>query len=171
MHGVILKLIVAKRVAHIMLQQLESVKSKWGGKSQVIDRWLLDRQALLVSYCELAGINSQSECLPDADEIANFCGALLDYLSAGHFEVFDILVEGDSEGSALRDKLYPELTKTTDAAMEFNDTFAQAVTPEQAAGFDSALAKLGETLEERFALEDELIAHVHTNKRDPEVAL
>ncbi|MBR9784856.1 MAG: sigma D regulator [Gammaproteobacteria bacterium] len=153
-----------------MLQQLESVKSRWGGKSQVVDRWLMDRQALLVSFCELAGINKQSESLPDADEIANFCSALLDYLSAGHFEVFDILVE-DDEGLDLKDKLYPKLTKTTDAALAFNDTFAQAVTPEQAAGFDSALAKLGETLEERFALEDELIAHVHTNKRDPEVAL
>ncbi len=63
------------------------------------------------------------------------------------------------------------MTKTTDAALAFNDTFAQAVTPEQAAEFDSALAKLGETLEERFALEDELIAHVHTKKRDPEVTL
>jgi len=137
-----------------MLQQLESVKSKWGGKSQVIDRWLMDRQALLVSFCELA-----------------FCSALLDYLSVGHFEVFDMLVENDNEGLALRDKLYPRLTKTTDAALAFNDTFAQAVTPEQAAEFDSALAKLGETLEERFALEDELIAHVHTKKRDPEVTL
>ena len=44
-------------------------------------------------------------------------------------------------------------------------------TPDQAAGFDAALAQPGETLEERFALEDELIAHVHTNKRDPEVTL
>ena len=154
-----------------MLQQLESVKSRWGGKSQVVDRWLMDRQALLVSFCELAGINKQSESLPDADEIANFCSALLDYLSAGHFEVFDILVEDDDEGLDLKDKLYPKLTKTTDAALAFNDTFAQAVTPEQAAGFDAALAQLGEILEERFALEDELIAHVHTNKRDPEVTL
>ena len=154
-----------------MLQQLESVKSRWGGKSQVVDRWLMDRQALLVSFCELAGINKQSESLPDADEIANFCSALLDYLSAGHFEVFDFLVEDDDEGLDLKDKLYPKLTKTTDAALAFNDTFAQAVTPDQAAGFDAALAQLGETLEERFALEDELIAHVHTNKRDPEVTL
>ena len=100
-----------------MLQQLESVKSRWGGKSQVVDRWLMDRQALLVSFCELAGINKQSESLPDADEIANFCSALLDYLSAGHFEVFDILVEDDDEGLDLKDKLYPKLTKTTDAAL------------------------------------------------------
>jgi regulator of sigma D len=148
-----------------MLQQLESAKSKWGGKSQTIDKWLQERQALLVTYCSLAGINKQSECLPDADEIADFCGALLDYLSAGHFEVFEILTENDSDlhGQALKEDLYPKLTKTTDAALAFNDRFAEAITSEQAAGFDSALAELGETLEERFALEDELIAHVHTH--------
>lgn len=148
-----------------MLQQLESAKSKWGGKSQTIDKWLQERQALLVTYCSLAGINKQSECLPDADEIADFCGALLDYLSAGHFEVFEILTEnnGDPQGQALKEDLYPKLTKTTDAALAFNDRFGEAITSEQAAGFDNALAELGETLEERFALEDELIAHVHTH--------
>lgn len=147
-----------------MLQQLESVKSKWGGKSHVIDKWLLERQALLVSYCSLAGINHQTECLPDADEISDFCSALLDYLSAGHFEIFELLVENDEKGQQLKEDLYPQLTKTTDAALSFNDKFAEAVSAEQASGFDVALATLGETLEERFALEDELIAHVHTHK-------
>ena len=60
-----------------MLQQLESVKSKWGGKSQVIDKWLLERQALLVSYCKLAGINTHDDCLPNADEISEFCGVVI----------------------------------------------------------------------------------------------
>lgn len=147
-----------------MLQQLESVKSKWGGKSQVIDKWLLDRQALLVSYCKLAGINAHDDCLPDADEISEFCGALLDYLSAGHFEVFEILVEDDASGLTLKEELYPRLTKTTDTALSFNDAFADAISIEQAAKLDDALADLGETLEERFALEDELIAHVHKNE-------
>lgn len=147
-----------------MLQQLESVKSKWGGKSLVIDKWLLERQALLVSYCQLAGINAHDDCLPDADEISEFCGALLDYLSAGHFEIFELLVEGDASGLTLKDELYPRLAETTDAALSFNDAFADALSPEQAAKLDKALANLGETLEERFALEDELIAHVHKNE-------
>jgi len=147
-----------------MLQQLESVKNKWGGKNQVIDKWLLDRQALLVSYCDLAGINQDSGCLPDADKISHFCDALMDYLSAGHFEVFDLLVESDVAGNALKEQLYPKLKQTTDASLAFNDSFADAVTAEQATHFDTALARLGETLEERFALEDELIAHVHQHK-------
>ena len=147
-----------------MLQQLENDKNKWGGKHQVIDKWLLERQALLVSYCNLAGINQNNGCLPDADKISQFCDALMDYLSAGHFEVFDIIAGHDSAGEALKEQLYPKLKETTDASLSFNDTFADAVTAEQASHFDAALAQLGETLEERFALEDELIAHVHTHE-------
>jgi len=149
-----------------MLQQLENVKQKWGGKSQTVDNWLVARQSLLVSFCHLAGLNRQDDRLPGANEIALFCENLLDYLSAGHFEVFDMLVKEDNGGAALKQELYPELTKTTDAALQFNDRFAEAVTLEQATSFDRELASLGETLEERFKLEDRLISHLYKNSRD-----
>lgn len=146
-----------------MLQQLERVKAKWGGKSETVDNWLLARQRLLVSYCTLAGLNTDNSSLPEANDIAEFCEYLMDYLSTGHFEVFDMLVDDDASGQALKHRLYPKLTKTTDAALEFNDKFAEAVTIEQAENFDSALASLGETLEERFGFEDELIAHMYAS--------
>jgi regulator of sigma D len=145
-----------------MLKQLEDVKTKWGGKSQTVDNWLNARQQLLINFCNLAGMDKRNETLPEANEIAHFCECLMDYLSAGHFEVFDILVSDDADGQQLKAHLYPKLTQTTDAALQFNDKFAEAVTTEQAANFDDALAKLGETLEERFGLEDKLIEHMHT---------
>ena len=149
-----------------MLEQLESVKQKWGGKSQVVDNWLHARQSLLVSFCHLAGLNKRKDPLPEASEVERFCQNLMDYLSAGHFEVFDMLVKNDAEGIALKENLYPKLTKTTDAALQFNDKFAEAITMEQAALFENELAKLGETLEERFKLEDQLISHMYTNSSD-----
>ena len=146
-----------------MLQQLERVKAKWGGKSETVDNWLLARQRLLVSYCALAGLNTHNSSLPEANDISEFCENLMDYLSTGHFEVFDMLVDNDENGQALKHRLYPKLTQTTDAALEFNDKFAEAVTIEQAEHFDSALANLGETLEERFGFEDELIEHMYAS--------
>ena len=146
-----------------MLQQLEKVKVKWGGKSDTVDNWLLARQSLLVSYCHLAGLDQQGESLPEANDIANFCENLMDYLSAGHFGVFNMLVDDEAEGKALKQRLYPKLTQTTDSALQFNDKFAEALTIEQAAVFDSELANIGETLEERFALEDQLIAHMYAS--------
>ena len=142
-----------------MLHQLESTKAKWGGKCKAVDNWLQSRQDLLVSFCHLAGINSTSGSLPESTEITLFCESLVDYLSAGHFEVFDMLVKEDREGAALKQKFYPKLTKTTDAALRFNDRFAESM-PAQEALFDEALADLGETLEERFKLEDSLISYL-----------
>ena len=144
-----------------MLTDLKQTQQKYGGANTIIDNWLPERQDLLVKYCHLI---QQGSALPQAEEVVEFCQVLVDYLSAGHFEIFEILIEDDASGLTLKDELYPRLAETTDAALSFNDAFADAISPEQAAKLDKALANLGEILEERFALEDELIAHVHKNK-------
>ncbi|MEW9798517.1 sigma D regulator [Alteromonas sp. CYL-A6] len=156
-----------------MLKQLESVKSKWGGKSETVDNWLKARQQLLIQYCELAGVTgvagpdsemshgTKSTALPDIADIEAFCESLMDYLSAGHFEVYDMLAETSSKAKALKEQLYPQLAKTTDEALGFNDRYTQLVDAQQAAAFDADLEKLGETLEDRFELEDRLVRHLY----------
>lgn len=159
-----------------MLNRLQKAKQKWGGKSDTVDNWLKSRQELLISYCNLAGIsadtsvdisdneiqiNRSHHALPDVSQIERFCEDLMDYLSAGHFEVYDMLIDSDDEGQKLKQQLDPALAATTDAALHFNDKYTEMVQPEQAASFDLDLEKLGETLAERFELEDQLIGHMH----------
>lgn len=160
-----------------MLQQLESAKRKWGGKSDAVDNWLKARQQLLIEYCLLAGITSAEagsvvtdvhlssangeRALPDAGDVETFCEDLMDYLSAGHFEVYDILATSSTRAKSLKEQLYPRISSTTDAALRFNDRYTQLVQPEQASTFDKDLAELGETLEERFELEDRLLHHLY----------
>lgn len=145
-----------------MLDQLKEVKAKWGGKSDTIDNWLQERQLLLVHYCHLAGLDSPEKTqLPNATDIGEFCTILMDYLSAGHFEVYDMLVAECADGQALKDTIYPRLTELTDSALDFNDQYADGVSDTLAAEFDRQLAALGEILEERFELEDQLIQHMH----------
>ncbi|WP_218311218.1 sigma D regulator [Alteromonas antoniana] len=154
-----------------MLNKLEQAKDKWGGRHTIIDNWLHARQMLLIKYCELAGLSGghdqapQSHALPDASAIDAFCEAMMDYLSAGHFEVYDMLVNDDAEGQALKQKLYPEIAVTTDSALTFNDAYTDAVSAEQASQFDTDLASLGETLEVRFELEDQLIGHMYHSEQ------
>ena len=154
-----------------MLNKLEQAKDKWGGKHTIIDNWLHARQTLLIKYCELAGLSGgddqaqQSHALPDASAIDSFCEAMMDYLSAGHFEVYDMLVSDDTEGKALKKKLYPEIAITTDSALTFNDAYTDAVSADQASQFDTDLASLGETLEVRFELEDQLIGHMYHSEQ------
>ncbi|WP_416306531.1 sigma D regulator [Neptunicella sp. SCSIO 80796] len=144
-----------------MLTGIEQAKQKWGGAHNAIDNWLAERQMLLVMYCELAGLppyQRESQALPDKDKIREFCELLMDYLSAGHFEVYDQLSNGDS----LSARLYPKISTTTDEALKFNDCYAETNSDTDMSDFDRALSKLGQQLEERFELEDELINTLHS---------
>ena len=93
-------------------------------------------------------------------------------MSAGHFEVYEQLVEeatefNDDSSIALARKLVPEIQRYTEAALEFNDTFDK--TPEELAELNTmlkGLSTLGEQLEERFELEDMLIEKLHNTHAD-----
>jgi len=151
-----------------MLSQLEVAQKQWGGSNHVIDAWLKERQELLVSYCELAGLPPYSQresALPKAIEIKRFCQILLDYISAGHFEIFnDIVARCQTKGFLSKQKaeaIYPLINKSTDFALQFNDKYAEASQASSMTDFDKNLSILGTLLEERFALEDQLIEILH----------
>lgn len=153
-----------------MLSRLEQAQQKFGGANTVIDNWLAERQELLVKYCKLAGLppfDSDSRVLPDALNVNSFCQILIDYLSAGHFEVFNDIVkqceEHGPKSAALAERVYPQITKTTDRLVDFNDKYSALKKDEDLLSFDSDLSEIGPILEERLELEDELIHTLHTN--------
>ncbi|WP_137165660.1 sigma D regulator [Salinimonas lutimaris] len=143
-----------------MLNQLEKTREKWGGRSATVDNWLHARQALLIEYCRLAGINTRQGTLPAEAELSVFCDNLIDYTSAGHFKIYDLLVSDDKAGQTLKQTIYPQLADTTDTALQFNDDFSAEIQLEKAAAFEQAIARLGEVLTQRFELEDQLISHM-----------
>ncbi|GGF83682.1 Rsd/AlgQ family anti-sigma factor [Alteromonas lipolytica] len=145
-----------------MLNQLETAQQRWGGASKTIDNWLDERKQLLIQYCHLAGVNYQSaHALPSESEVNDFCAILMDYLSVGHFEVYEMLVSDDQDGQRLKQQIFPLISKTTDQALDFNDQFAEGYTQENANLFEDAVTKLGAALDDRFELEDQLIQRMH----------
>ncbi|AWL13265.1 hypothetical protein HMF8227_02816 [Saliniradius amylolyticus] len=150
-----------------MLTKNEQAKQKWGGANQAIDNWLNERQELLVRYCHLAGLppfERDAQALPDAQSIEDFCSLLMDYVSAGHFEVYDKVVENSKDqekGKALADELYPAISATTDKALSFNDSYAAISDEQNLNGFDKHLSALGEAIETRLELEDQLINRLY----------
>ncbi len=149
-----------------MYTRLQSAQQQWGGSSTAIDSWLEDRQQLIVSYCKLAALppfdkQQQDNRLPAQDDILGFCQLLVDYLSAGHFEVYDQIVSqceiNGNDSKSLAEALYPKISASTDIALEFNDNYAEPAADNDFATFDHDLSVLGQALEERFGLEDELI--------------
>ncbi|WP_199610587.1 sigma D regulator [Flocculibacter collagenilyticus] len=152
-----------------MLTQLEKAQQKWGGVNTAIDDWLAERQDLLVHYCKLAGMKPyerNDNALPEKQDIMQFCQLMMDYVSAGHFEVYDQISnackENGNNSIALAQSLYPRINQTTDIALEFNDKYAETNIEQLFEEFDTDLSKLGQALEERLELEDELIHNLYT---------
>ena len=51
-----------------MLTRVEKAQQKWGGSHTVIDKWLNERQELIVLYCKIAGFTpyeKQDQALPE----------------------------------------------------------------------------------------------------------
>ena len=148
-----------------MLEHCKSAKERWGGVSNIIDRWLQERQLLLVSYCSLAEIPSTT---PSPEQITEVCQLLVDYVSAGHFEVYDQLVRearefGNERALAEAEKLISSIDSTTEYALDFNDKYLET---DDLTTISTDLSKLGEVLAIRFECEDRMIGVLHTSHKN-----
>ncbi len=155
-----------------MLESCKTAKERWGGVHGLIDRWLNERQELLVLYCAIKGLKPYSPReTPLSVKVQAFCQVMMDYCSAGHFEVYEQLTleaqEFNDGGLDLAKKHYPRLEAITEKCVEFNDSYDTAEhCLEKMTDLNNDLSKLGELLEERFLLEDELIETLHNAHRE-----
>ncbi|PSH21228.1 anti-RNA polymerase sigma 70 factor [Yersinia pseudotuberculosis] len=147
-----------------MLNRLESLTQRVGGSNELIDQWLHARKELLVSYCTVIGIKPQKEKHTplNAKTLENFCHNLVDYLSSGHFYIYDRIikeVEGASSPKmALTAKIHPALKNNTQTIMAFHDRYTNIeIDDDSCTEFQQALSDIGEALDARFRLEDQLI--------------
>lgn len=147
-----------------MLRRSEQAQQRWSGSHPAIDRWLNERQQLLVHYCQLAGLppfDKDKQQLPTTAAIREFSGLLMDYISAGHFEVYDQIILANANEpermKAMADDLYPLITDTTDIALAFNDAFGEVTDHDDLSNFDTHLSVLGEAIELRMEFEDRLL--------------
>ncbi|PIJ48634.1 anti-RNA polymerase sigma 70 factor [Erwinia sp. OLTSP20] len=145
-----------------MLNQLNILTKRVGGSNDLVDHWLHARRQLLVAYYHMVGIKPNRDSLTALDEKAldEFCQNLVDYLSTGHFSIYERIIEEMAEGDPLQAaaQIYPALQANTDALMELYDShFEAAIDQDNCLEFQAALSKMGEILASRFTLEDKLI--------------
>ncbi|PTU75078.1 sigma D regulator [Pseudomonas mangrovi] len=154
-----------------MLEKCASAQERWGGVHQLIDRWLRERHELVGAFGELV----QAAPVADAKQVQRFCQILVDYVSAGHFEVYEQLANearafGDERGLQLAKQIYPRLEAITEAALTFNDRCDNGDCRDGAC-LSEELKRLGQNLHERFELEDCLIEVLHNaHQQQPETA-
>lgn len=152
-----------------MLENCKNAKERWGGVSEIIDRWLQERQDMLVQYCDL----TNAEEFNEADEeqcqsLRRLCQIMMDYTSAGHFEVYGNLIreaKDFNDTSALQeaDSLFSKVEKTTDAVLDFNDKYQET---DDFSSLSDDLSIVGERLATRFEAEDRMISVLHDSHRD-----
>jgi len=152
-----------------MLEKCRNAKERWGGVSDIIDHWLEERQELISLFVHLPETEVSNGL---AERVQQFCQILVDYLSSGHFEVYEqLLREGSDFNDGSLEKaqhLFPKIQVSTDAALDFNDSYSsfEATTLQQVREFADNLSALGESLEERFELEDQMIEVLHHSHRN-----
>ncbi len=148
-----------------MLENCQSAKERWGGVNDIIDRWLQERQDMLIQFCNLSE-NTDDEGA--GQKLQRLCQILVDYVSAGHFEVYDQLIkEGrdfeDEKALQEAGELFSRIDATTEVILDFNDKYLETddletLTPD--------LSQLGETLAARFESEDRMIEVLHIAHKD-----
>ena len=143
-------------------------KSQFEAVEDLLTRWLKERREILGKYTEIA---VSLEAMLGKDSLhtrqESLCQLLVDYVSAGHFEVFhELLAEAESfaDGSgALAARVMPAIADTTELIMAYDEKYGGGNGSDTKLKRD--LSALGEALESRFALEDQLIAGLHLSHR------
>ncbi len=149
-----------------MLNKLKQTQAEFGGASHVIDHWLETRQNLVIEYCKLAALKPNNHKtpvakLPSPQALQNFCQHVVDYISEGHFKIYDMVMQewqatGFSPTKEI-DQTYTKIVLTTEPLLNYTDKYAEVDKDDELEDFDQDLSDIGEVMEERFEYEDYLI--------------
>jgi regulator of sigma D len=151
-----------------MPNKKSDAKQQFQAVEDLLTRWLKERRAVLGKYTEIV-VTLDSR--PDHEVLERrqkaLCELLVDYVSAGHFEVFHELInEAESFGDdscALAEKLMPAIGDTTEVILAYEEKYGDG--QGKLVKLKRDLSALGEVLESRFVLEDRLIAGLHNRHR------
>jgi regulator of sigma D len=155
-----------------MLDNCQNAQERWGGVHLLIDRWLQERHELVRAYSVLS--EASQPAAANAPEVQKFCQILVDYVSAGHFEVYEQLTSeakafGDVRGLELAKQIYPRIEAITEAALAFNDHCDNGDSGDSVS-LNTELKRFGQMLHERFELEDCLIEVLHNSHQEQTVS-
>lgn len=143
---------------------------KTNERRQSVDRLISnmfdERKQLLALLFQVSTVEKNGSGLQIKDVMEEFCQILVDYIAAGHFELYDRIVAGKERRKVvaeLAEKIYPEIEQTTNIALEFSEKYNNDNKSRDSTRLKNDLSILGEALTTRIELEDQLISKL-TNK-------
>ncbi len=131
-----------------------------GGTSELIGNMLTERNQLLALLMQAFNVKTENAVDLDRDLLNEFCQMLVDYIAAGHFVLYERIVEGTERRKGVAElavKLYPRIDETTQAALAFNEKYDADRGDIDVEKLHVELSALGEKLTSRIEYEDQLI--------------
>lgn len=142
-----------------------------------IKRLIEDRNTVLSQYYNLAkqSEDTEADVSNTLELLEEFCQELVDYMAAGHFEIYRRIEEGNERRddiTQLAEKIMPRINDTTQVAIAFNDIYEQTdnIDDNAVKKLPGYLAKLGEELATRIDLEDRFINTLLSTGSRPQLA-
>ncbi|MCI0732781.1 MAG: sigma D regulator [Methylococcaceae bacterium] len=126
----------------------------------MIQELLKERQQVWSLYCTVAGLEPFTLDKPLDTLVQEFCQVLVDYISLGHFGIYQRITDGNERRSKVIEKaeeIYPRIARATDTAIQFNDKYKKLSGDAVLSSLSVDLSALGEELAMRIELEDQLI--------------
>ena len=151
-----------------MANEQRNPAAQFKAVDELLTAWLKERRELLGKYTEIVVmLDASLDGASLAERQAALCERLVDYCSAGHFEVFHELLDEaesfDDGSSILGRELIPSIGDTTEVILAYEEKYGTG--DSDALDLERDLSALGEVLESRFLLEDRLIAGMHNRHR------
>lgn len=128
--------------------------------NKMIDELLEERRQVWSLYCHIAELRPYTADKPVESLLQEFCQVLIDYLSLGHFGIYQRIVNGQERRRTViqvAEEIYPRIAETTEKAVEFNDKYEKLHGAKIIHTLSEDLSKLGEELAARSELEDRLV--------------
>ena len=129
---------------------------------ELINSIVIERKQLLALLFQSTNMETM-----DRDFLEEFCEILVDYIAAGHFILYDRILEKKERRKAIiemAEKIYPEIERYTQVALDFNEKYNAAGMDFDIEELKKDISILGEALTTRFELEDRLISTLTDNK-------
>ena len=127
---------------------------------KLIDDLLRERRQMLVLLADLIKLNLYNVDVRVQEALEEFLTILVDYIAAGHFGLYQRLVEGTERRQpvmeAARESL-GRITSSTDVAVRFSERYEKATPQVMNDHLATDLSGLAEQISIRVGLEDSLI--------------
>jgi regulator of sigma D len=146
--------------SNAMGTQVEDYSKRRVKTLSMIEELLKERQHMWSLYCQFAIKDESHDELSVEPEMRSFCQVLIDYISLGHFGIYQRIAEGNERRQNVLNvaqQVYPKLIELTDHAVAFNDKYEHLRDEALKKELNTDLSALGESLASRIELEDKLI--------------